>query len=140
MNQRRRPFGVTIIALLLLVNGLLAAARGGLQLYEFVETERGDIVREEIEQFTGEFTALDWLTVPVTAAGIVLAWGMWHMHPRAWFWTIFLNGIYLIAHLIDYANGHPSYVQLLITLATVFYLNQRDVHLAFHQEPARNNP
>ena len=132
MTTYKRPFGVTIIAALLVFNGLLAAARGILQIYEFIELQQGVILRQEIIDFTGTWTLLDWLTLPVTVAGVVMAWGMWHMHARAWFWTMFLNGLYLVAHLIDYANGHTSYFQLLTTLATVFYLNQRDVHLAFH--------
>lgn len=132
MKTRNRPFGVTIIALLLVFNGLLAAARGGLQIYEFIEEQQGIILRQEIIDFTGTWTLLDWLTLPVAIAGLVMAWGMWRMQPRAWFWTMFLNGLYLVAHLIDYINGHASYIQLLITLATVFYLNQRDVHLVFH--------
>jgi hypothetical protein len=42
-----------------------------------------------------------------------------------------LQGLYLAAHLYDYSQGRNVYPQLLVTVLTVFYLNQRDVKLVF---------
>ncbi|NLX11932.1 MAG: hypothetical protein GXY36_19975 [Chloroflexi bacterium] len=131
-TQRKRPFGVSIIALLLLFNGLVAVVQGGLQIYDFYQAEEGRLETETFLRVSEDWTALDWLTLPFTIAGIVLAWGMWTLHPRAWFATMALQGIYLAAALYDYFQGEQVFVQMLLSVATVFYLNLRDVQVMFH--------
>ncbi len=42
-----------------------------------------------------------------------------------------LQGLYLAAQLYDYSQGRNVYPQLMVTVLTVFYLNQRDVKLVF---------
>jgi hypothetical protein len=42
-----------------------------------------------------------------------------------------LQGLYLAAQFYDYSQGQNVYPQLLVTVLTVFYLNQRDVKLVF---------
>ncbi len=130
-SRPKRPFGVTIIAALLLVNGLLAVVRGGQIAVDFYQEHRGSIAPGEVSALAEDFSLLDWLTLPVTAAGIVMAWGMWTLQPGAWFATMFLQGLYLLAQLYDYGQGDRPYGNLLITVLTVFYLNQRDVQLVF---------
>lgn len=106
----------------------------GTRLYELYEerlglTEPG--LLDELAAATEDWTARDWATVPFTISGIVLAWGMLTLHPRAWLATMALQAIYLVIHLYDYFNGAPRTVGLVIILATVFYLNLADVRLAF---------
>lgn len=133
-RPKNRPFGVTVIALLLLVNGLIALAQGSTRLVELYQERAGlsesDLLGD-LADATEDWTARDWLTVPFTISGIILAWGMLTLHPRAWLATMALQAIYLATHLYDYLNGEPRTIGLIITLATVFYLNLRDVQLAF---------
>jgi hypothetical protein len=133
-RPKSRPFGVTVIALLLLVNGLFALAQGSSRLVELYQERAGltgPDVLEDLSDATEDWTARDWLTVPFTISGIVLAWGMLTLHPRAWLATMALQAIFLASHLYDYFNGEPRTIDLVITLATVFYLNLSDVQLAF---------
>lgn len=144
-QPKTRPFGVTVIALLLLVNGVIALAQGSTRLIELYQERAGltgpDFL-EDLADATEDWTARDWLTVPFTISGIILAWGMLTLHPRAWLATMALQAIYLVIHLYDYFNGEPRTLGLVVTLATVFYLNLRDVQLAFRSAPpaARNAP
>jgi hypothetical protein len=135
LRRRRRPFGVTIIAALLVLNGLLAAVRGTLLLYDIYQREQGHIQVHEFPRLTENLSLIERLTLPFSIAGIIMAWGMLTLHPRAWFATMALQGLYLIAQLYDYFRGDPPYISLIITLAVVFYLNTRDVQLVFR--PAR---
>lgn len=143
LRRKKRPFGVTVIALLLLINGVTALAQSGTRLYELYEERLGltepDLL-DELAKATKDWTARDWATVPFTISGIILAWGMLTLHPRAWLATMALQAIYLVIHLYDYFNGAPRTAGLVIILATVFYLNLADVRLAFHSAPisARN--
>lgn len=133
-RAKNRPFGVTVIALLLLINGLIALVQGSTQLIELYQERAGlsePILLDDLAEATEDWTARDWLTVPFTISGIVLAWGMLTLHPRAWLATMALQAIFLASHLYDYFNGEPRTIDLVITLATVFYLNLSDVQLAF---------
>jgi hypothetical protein len=129
--KHKRPFGVTIIAFLLLLNGVLAIARGAEIVYRFYEEQNGQIEPDKISERAGNLTLIERLTLPITAAGIVMAWGMWALRPAAWLATMTLQGLYLAAQLYDYGQGRNVYAQLLVTVLTVFYLNQRDVKLVF---------
>ncbi len=136
MRRHKRPFGVTIIALLLLVNGAFASVRGAQELADLYHEQRGDIEAGRWVNLTQDLTLSEALTLPLTICGMVMAWGMWTLHPRAWFFTMALQGVYLAVHLYDYVEHEPSYVQMIITLGIVFYLNQRDVQLVFRPRPA----
>ncbi len=132
-SKHKRPFGVTIIAFLLLLNGVLATARGARITYQFYEEQNGQIEAGKISERAVDLTLIEWLTLPVTAAGIIIAWGMWTLRPAAWLATMTLQGLYLAAQLYDYGQGQHVYPQLLVTVLTVFYLNQRDVKLVFRR-------
>jgi hypothetical protein len=127
----KRPFGVTIIAFLLLLNGVLATARSARIAYQFYEEQNGQLEPDKISERAQDLTLIEWLTLPITAAGIVIAWGMWTLRPAAWLATMTLQGLYLAAQLYDYSQGQHVYPQLLVTVLTVFYLNQHDVKLVF---------
>jgi hypothetical protein len=129
--KHKRPFGVTIVAFLLLLNGVLATARGAGIVYRFYEEQNGQLEPDKISERVEDLTLIEWLTLPITAAGIVIAWGMWALRPAAWLATMTLQGLYLAAQLYDYSQGQNVYPQLLITVLTVFYLNQHDVKLVF---------
>ncbi len=130
--KHKRPFGVIIIAFLLLLNGMLATARGAGIAYQFYEEQNGHLEPDKISDRAEDLTLIEWLTLPVTAAGIVIAWGIWALRPAAWLATMTLQGLYLAAQLYDYSQGQNVYPQLLVTVLTVFYLNQHDVKLVFH--------
>jgi hypothetical protein len=129
--KHKRPFGVIIIAFLLLLNGMLATARSARIAYQFYEEQNGQIEPEKISERAEDLTLIEWLTLPITAGGIVIAWGMWALRPAAWLATMTLQGLYLAAQLYDYSQGQNVYPQLLVTVLTVFYLNQHDVKLVF---------
>lgn len=129
--KHKRPFGVIIIAFLLLLNGMLATARGARIAYQFYEEQNSQLEPEKISERYEDLTLIEWLTLPITAAGIVIAWGMWALRPAAWLATMALQGLSLAAQLYDYSQGQNVYPQLLVTVLTVFYLNQHDVKLVF---------
>ena len=135
-SKHKRPFGVTIIAFLLLLNGVLAVARGAEIVYRFYEGQNGQIEPDEISERAGNLTLIERLTLPITAAGIIMAWGMWALRPAAWLATMTLQGLYLAAQLYDYSQNQNVYPQLLVSVLTVFYLNQRDVKLVFRTRGA----
>jgi TRAP-type C4-dicarboxylate transport system permease small subunit len=109
----------------------LATARGTRVAYQFYEEQNGQFEPDKISERVQDLTMIEWLTLPITAAGIVIAWGMWTLRPAAWFATMTLQGLSLAAQLYDYSQGQNVYPQLLVTVLTVFYLNQHAVKLVF---------
>jgi hypothetical protein len=66
-----RPFGVIIIAFLLLLNGVLATARGARIAFQFYEEQQGRLEPDKISERAEDLTLIEWLTLPITAVGIV---------------------------------------------------------------------
>jgi uncharacterized membrane protein (DUF2068 family) len=91
---------------------------------------------EAVVEASENLTAIEWATLPFTLAGLVLAWGLWSLHPKAWTITMFLQGLFLAIQLYDYFKGEPVYLNLLVSVLTVLYLNQSDVQLVFRKEHA----
>ncbi len=48
--KHKRPFGVTIIAFLLLLNGMLATARSARIAYQFYEEQNGQLEPDKISE------------------------------------------------------------------------------------------
>ena len=53
------------------------------------------------------------------------------MRPWAWTLAMLLEGYALALALWSFSQGHPLYLQMLLSVAIVFYLNTRDVYRAF---------
>src|SRR5690606_7239876 len=137
-RAKNRPFGVTVIALLLLINGLIALVQGSTQLIELYQERAGlsePILLDDLAEATEDWTARDWLTDPFAIAVVIRAWGMLTLHHRAWLATMALQANYDVIHLDDHFEGEAPSLSLVITLATVFYLNRGAVQLAFRSAP-----
>jgi hypothetical protein len=63
--------------------------------------------------------------------GIVIAIGLWRLQRWAWVATMLWFGFTMAEALITYRAGESQYGIMVLSIITVFYLNQRDVRLAF---------
>lgn len=52
----------------------------------------------------------------------------------AWVATMFLIGASLLVSILGYFNGEPRYVNMLIGVLVVFYLNERSVRQVYEQK------
>jgi hypothetical protein len=62
---------------------------------------------------------------------IVIIVGLWQLRYWAWYATMVLTGISLIAGIWQYFHGGSPYVTLAFSAVIVFYLNQREVRRIF---------
>ena len=116
MPRRKRPFGVTIIALVQALSTLLVAA--------FVVVERGG-------DFTIHDRGLSAAGVGLILVGLVIAVGLWRLKRWAWVCVMLWTGLELAASLVTYFRGAPDYLSMISGIIIVFYLNQADVQAAF---------
>lgn len=119
----RRPFGVTVVALM---QGI-ASPTAGISLF-LADTPLG--ISRAYER-TSDLAA--WV---LSAIGIVIAIGLWRLTRWAWVCTMIWFGFTMAGSLLAYRQGQAPYWLMVISIITVFYLNQRDVQLAFrHRRP-----
>ncbi len=117
-RRAKRPFGVTLIALLQLFNAVTLAATIALDR-SVLPDDAEDVVLQAV------------LAAGELVAGIVIFGGLWTMRRWAWTATMVWVGAVMAWGLHSYFEGDPSYQTMALSLAQVFYLNQRDVQRAF---------
>lgn len=115
--KRKRPFGVWMIALLLVIEGLAALPAVDLT----VNIGNGAPVTAR----------LDIGLAVLGIAGMVVAVGLWRLQHWAWVGAMLLVGVELVTVLAAYLDGHPRYVPMVLDVVCVFYLNQRSVQEVF---------
>jgi hypothetical protein len=119
--RRKRPFGVTIIALLQALSGPTTSVSflfGRLTL----ATAHGDL-------------ELNLEALIVTVLGWAIAVGLWRLKRWAWVAVMIWTGAALAGALALYFRGQPNYPLMIEHIIIVFYLNQRDVQQAFGEAP-----
>jgi uncharacterized membrane protein (DUF2068 family) len=62
---------------------------------------------------------------------LLCVWGLWRRHEWGWTLSIVTAGTILALNLGWWAGGEPHYLSMLINSIVVFYLNQRDLRVAF---------
>ncbi len=123
-TSNKRPFGVTVIIILLLISlGSLIGDLTGVpisQLPNFLPAGLYDNVNYAII-----------LGVGMIVFQLVIIIGLWRLQRLAWFLLMIQLGVSMGIGLGAYFNGHKLYSYMLLNVIMVFYLNQRDVQHAF---------
>lgn len=110
---RGRPLGVTIIAILVAIGGVLEII-GGLLILSIIP-------------------ALAIVVLILGVLSLVLAWGLWTLKPWAFWATVILEVINLIQGIIGLVQGQGSSVlSLIVPIIILLYLfMDRNVRAAF---------
>ena len=132
--RRKRPFGLYMILILLTLQGMLGAFLAllfGLSLAiapgEFFDT-LGPVLVELVVPF-----ALLLIT-------LVVAIGLWRYKAWGWYGMMLLLAYWMATDAIAYFAGDPDYVSMVLNVAMVFYLNQREVRDLFAAPAASVQP
>lgn len=134
----KRPPGVTVFAVLILLYGLLVTVLSLLGLVLSVMHNSGNelfglrIVAERL-------SVIDLLQVAAQLAlgifALVSGFGMLRLRPWSWLMGMLLLGCELAIQLGNYFQSHPAYLAMFITALLIFYLNRRPTREAFGIEP-----
>jgi hypothetical protein len=137
-RPRRRPFGVTAIVVLLILSALVLFGEGVWEIQTTIH-DRGATL--EPLSATGTLALLGRFLVLVIsgAANLVAAIGLWQLRRWAWVLVMLLVGSRLAANLwLYFTGGGALYVEMLLDVIMVFYLNQRELQQAFGHRDERN--
>jgi uncharacterized membrane protein len=137
IRRKRRPFGLTAIIVIQLLTVVLSGLLLGLLVLTFL-LAAGQITIEGIEDLSPASLQLS----PVDTGLLVLTFvingicavGLWRRQRWAWFLTMLQLGFFMLNDLYSYFTNSPpeTYVwSMLLNVAMVFYLNQREVQAVF---------
>ena len=130
-RKRRRPFGIYAVILLTLINQLLTLLTylDILPLYisALFPVGSGNRLADTYHIFNA-FLAL------------LVVVGLWRLKRWAWVLTMIIVGIDLATGLWKYMHAMPDYLDMLINVITVFYLNQGEVQAAFERRHSTQSP
>jgi uncharacterized membrane protein (DUF2068 family) len=110
-----RPLGVTILALLQIIGGLLALLGGAvLLIIPFIGWIIGGVI------------------IIIALFDLLIGWGLWSMKSWAWMAAIILNLISLILSLATgFTTGSFDWIGIIIDLIIILYLQQADIKSRF---------
>src|SRR5437588_3669791 len=101
--SRGRPLGVTIIAILVAIGGVLGII-GGLLLFAFIP-------------------ALAIFSLVVGVLDLILAWGLWTLKPWAFWMAVIIEVIALVQGIFGLAQGQGGSVfSLIFPIVILLYL------------------
>lgn len=122
-EKKHRPLGVTIIAVLDAIAGLLLLLRGG--AYFGIRSMMGS-AGGPLGSYRGLFAGLGLLFVLVGLVTIFLAWGLWSGFGWAWTAALILAVLGLVLHLLSF-----NIIGLIINVAVLVYLLVPNVRAYF---------
>jgi hypothetical protein len=124
-SPSKRPFGVTVIVLLIAVYVLFIAA----VFYLSIKSQDSSISAQLVQIMNpAEIRAA---LVAELIILLAIAIGLWRLQQWAWFLLMIWVGIQMFFDLMDYFYGHHIHASMLISVIIVFYINQREVKKAF---------
>lgn len=128
-TRRRRPFGVVLIALFLVLDAALAIAQ---RIFDLGSGTRQDIFAEADGR-------ISLIIVGLVVLRLIAAVGLWAGWRRAWVLTMLLVGISLTLNLWLYWTGQHLYLRMAIDVVLAMYLNQGAVREYFDGKPSSSN-
>jgi hypothetical protein len=129
-TRRRRPLGVVLIAVFLVVDAALALAEHTFNL--------GTGTRQDIFATQGDRVSA--LIIGLVILRLVAAAGLWLGWRRGWVLTMLLVGASLVIDLWLYWNGQPLYLRMAMDVVVALYLNQKAVREFFEGKPSKAAP
>lgn len=133
--KMNRPVGVTILAVLQLINGILATL-GGLYIIFFrTAIFRRSSELETIPQYPTLAAGFALVLVILGLIGLFLAWGLFTLKKWAWLTTLILNGFSILSSLSAIFSNQTrkggDIFGFVIAVVIVYYLLRPEVRRAF---------
>ncbi len=129
MSSQIRPVGVTILAILEVVSGILGIVGGAflLGLAEMI------VFRVRLEAI---LMILSLIFMIIGFVQLVMAYGLWTAQGWAWTGTLIFAVIGAIFAVVNMARGNIwGLITLILDLAAIFYLNTPKVRSFFGKGP-----
>lgn len=139
-TRRRRPAGVVVIAVGLLLLGAASIAAGVLAITGETAFPWTDVpILGEIDHVV-TFDAPTWVIagacLAVGVTSLVVGVGWWRLRPWGWTGVILMEAATLTINLVAVVVGRPDEWSMAVAILAVLYSNQRRILVLFHQDEA----
>lgn len=124
-QRGRRPFGLYMILILMTVQGLvgvLATSMVGVGLLVLPGETWSELGLQPVE-------LIEPLAVLIVVIVVVI--GLWRYRAWGWYGMMLLLAYWMATDAVGYFTGTPQFGSMVINVAMVFYLNQREVRELF---------
>ena len=130
-GRRRRPFGLKAIMTLLvlqIIAGLLA-----ILFFVIAMNLPPDIPLDELDDLVLSMPFYIAQQSVLAVLRLVCLFGLWRLKRWAWFLMMLLLTYSMAVDIVAFFRGNPIYIAMLLNVAMVFYLNQREVQELFER-------
>lgn len=113
VSTPRRPFGITILALLMFIQAIFEIIVGSIT---FIGTTLASPLAGLL---------VGWIPLVVAILLLILAWGLWTLKPWAYWVTLIVEIVNIVLHFLGYAQTHSIFAILsggIISIIVVIYL------------------
>ena len=127
----QRPLGVTILAILAAIGGVLGILAG----LVLVGLSSAVAAADMVLPLSGAVAILGIITIVISLGDLAFAYGAWGLKPWAWMLGIVLEAIGIVVNLAEWrsATASSTVVSIVIAGAIIYYLYQPHVRRAFGQ-------
>jgi lysylphosphatidylglycerol synthetase-like protein (DUF2156 family) len=126
-SQKHRPLGVTIIAILTAIGGIVFLVSG----------IAGVIAAPLVSDFGGVSAGIGIILLVIGIAFLVVAYGLWKGMRWAWTITLILSVIGIIMAIASIAVGNVgAVVSIIIHGVVIYYLYRPNVKAYFGKQPS----
>jgi hypothetical protein len=127
--QQKRPTGVTILAILMIISGIASIIIGlGVLGSAFVlslvahDSNVGTVRQDaELGTLAGLLIGIGGFTIALGIASLVVAWGLLNGRGWAWIITIIISIVSIITSIVGIASGGIYHIITLIIYAVILY-------------------
>ncbi|MEM7113650.1 MAG: hypothetical protein AAF614_14525 [Chloroflexota bacterium] len=125
-QKRKRPFGLIAIIIL----QLLQVLAWGIFLYSLTVPQTAARAESLVD-----LTAVSYnIQINSTLLLVIALPGLWLFKRWGWIILMIQVGISLLMGLWQFVEGAPNYISMILNVAIVFYLNQREVQQLFAEQ------
>jgi hypothetical protein len=115
MQQKQRPLGVTIIAILMIISGIALLSTGAILLV----------------------VGIGVVPIVLGIASFVMAYGLWKGKGWAWTITLILSVISIISAIVSIVfGGSGAIINIIINAIIIYYLYRPNVKAYFGKVPS----
>jgi hypothetical protein len=147
--ERKRPLGVTIVAILMIINGIIFVAGGVWAMYfipslitpqltgNLTNLTDGNQLSPQLsttitDAIIGVVMVTAGIAIALGIASFVLSWGLLKGKGWAWIITVILAIISIVFSVIGLASGGiPNIISLIINGVILYYMYRPDVKSYF---------
>jgi hypothetical protein len=123
---RKRPLGVTIVAILMIINGIILIASG------IFGVSTAGLLGADLGSLAGAIAATSSIVIALGVASLIIAWGLLTGRGWAWIVTVIISIISIIMSIIAIATGNfGSIISLIINGVILYYMYRPDVKAYF---------